>query len=170
MFFFNPDSDHLCVFPLYQMSILFYDHKDTLVKTSIRNITLQIYSVYSVDPKSIEQKSSFFMSTKNVEQKYFERFQDLILSLPCVNFFGNMSHQLRNIWLKIDQKVQSLTCEDHEINQIFSWIEDQNDLLMYISDILAIDHLSPKIKDVLMQSLLNQAYLPVVVNSLVVMK
>ena len=170
MFFFNPDSDHLCVFPLYQMSILFYDHKDTLVKTSIRNITLQIYSVYSVDPKSIEQKSSFFMSTKNVEQKYFERFQDLILSLPCVNFFGNMSHQLRNIWLKIDQKVQSLTCEDHEINQIFSWIEDQNDLLMYISDILAIDHLSQKIKDVLMQSLLNQAYLPVVVNSLVVMK
>lgn len=41
---------------------------------------------------------------------------------------------------------------------------------MYISDILAIKNLSPKIKDVLTQSLLNQAYLPVVVNSLVVMK
>ena len=66
-----------------------------------------------------------------------------------------MAHQLRELWLKIDQKVQSLTCEDHEINQIFSWIEDQNDLLMYISDILNIDNLRPKIKDLMMQSLLN---------------
>lgn len=33
--FFNPDDALLCTFPLYQMAIKFYNHQDSLVKTSI---------------------------------------------------------------------------------------------------------------------------------------
>jgi len=66
--------------------------------------------------------------------------------------------------------VQSLTCDEHEINEIFGWIEDQNEILMYIADILAIESLNDKVKDTIMLSLLNFAYLPRLVNSLVVIK
>ena len=41
---------------------------------------------------------------------------------------------------------------------------------MYIADVLAVDFLSYKIKDTIMLSLLNFAYLPKLVNSLVVIK
>lgn len=33
--FFNPKDLVLCTFPLYQMAIKFYNHQDSLVKTSI---------------------------------------------------------------------------------------------------------------------------------------
>lgn len=41
---------------------------------------------------------------------------------------------------------------------------------MYIADILAVDFLSYRIKDTIMLSLLNFAYLPKLVSSLVVIK
>ena len=66
--------------------------------------------------------------------------------------------------------MQSLTCDEHEINELFGWIEDQNEILMYIADILAVESLSAKVKDTVMLSLLNFAYLPKLVNSLVVLK
>lgn len=81
-----------------------------------------------------------------------------------------MAGHLTDIWWKIDKKVQSLTCDEHEINQIFGWVEDSNEVLMYISDILAIDELNPKIRDLLENSLMNFAYLPNLVNSLVILK
>lgn len=77
---------------------------------------------------------------------------------------------MRSYWLKIDEKVQSLTSDQHEINQIFGWVEDQNELLMYIVDILAIETLDEEIADMIMMSLLNIGYLPCLVNSLVDMK
>ena len=63
-----------------------------------------------------------------------------------------------------------MTCDEHEINEIFGWIEDQNEVLMYVGDVLAVDFLSYKIKDTIMLSLLNFAYLPKIVSSLVVIK
>ena len=71
------------------------------------------------------------------------------MQLPNILYFSNLANQLKNIWWKIDKKVQSLTCDEHEINQIFSWVEDSNEILMYISDILAIDEINSKIKDCL---------------------
>ena len=88
--------------------------------------------------------------------------------MPCIQYFGNLALQLRERWTKLDQKVQSLTCDEHEINQIFGWIEDQKDVLEYIADILVIENLDQKIKDTIMLSLLNFAYLPTLVNSLVI--
>lgn len=70
----------------------------------------------------------------------------------------------------MDEKVQSLTSDQREINQIFSWVEDQNELLMYIVDILAIETLDPEISDMIMMALLNIGYLPNIINSLVDMK
>ena len=70
----------------------------------------------------------------------------------------------------MDKKVQSLTCEPREISQIFSWIEDQNELLMYIVDILGIEELDSEISDMIMMSLLNIAYFPGIINSLVDIK
>jgi len=97
-----------------------------------------------------------------------EGFRDLVISLPCIQYFGNMAHQLLNYWRKIDEKVKSLTCDDREITQMFGWVEDANEVLMYIADVLAVANLDEKIKDTIMIALLNFAYLPSVVNSLVV--
>lgn len=90
------------------------------------------------------------------------------MSLPCVQYFGNMAHQLLNYWRKIDDKVQSLTCDDLEVTQMFGWTEDASEVLMYISDVLAVPGLDEKIKDTIMISLLNFAYLPCIINSLVI--
>lgn len=79
-----------------------------------------------------------------------------------------MAHQLLNYWRKIDDKVQSLTCDDLEVTQMFGWTEDASELLMYISDVLAVPGLDQKIKDSIMSSLLNFAYLPCIINSLVI--
>ena len=97
-----------------------------------------------------------------------ESFSKLVLSLPCVQYFGNMAHQLLNYWRKIDDKVKSLTCDDLEITQMFGWTEDANEVLMYISDVLAVPDLDQRIKDTIMICLLNFAYLPCIINSLVV--
>lgn len=51
---------------------------------------------------------------------------------------------------------------------MFGWTEDANEVLMYISDVLAVPELDQKIKDTIMISLLNFAYLPCIINSLVV--
>lgn len=75
---------------------------------------------------------------------------------------------MKGIWEKIDEKVQSLTCESHELEKIFSWVEDQNEILMYFSDILVTQGLDGSIKDFVQLALLNVAYLPSLVNSLVV--
>lgn len=50
---------------------------------------------------------------------------------------------------------------------MFAWIEDQNEILMYISDVLEIETLSDDVKDVMVNCLLSIAYLPEVISSLV---
>lgn len=60
-----------------------------------------------------------------------------------------------------------MTNDEHEISQIFAWIEDQNEILEFISDILDVATLEDSIKDVLVNSLLSIAYLPEVISSLV---
>jgi hypothetical protein len=51
---------------------------------------------------------------------------------------------------------------------MFGWTEDASEILMYISDVLAVPDLDEKIKDTIMISLLNFAYLPCIINSLVI--
>lgn len=123
----------------------------------MRTITLQIFTVVSAIPDSDKELSPIKQS-----------FTKLVLSLPCVQYFGNMAHQLLNYWRKIDDKVQSLTCDDLEVTQMFGWTEDASEILMYISDVLAVPDLDDKIKDTIMISLLNFAYLPCIINSLVI--
>lgn len=41
-FFFN---DKFKTFPLYHQAIRFYNHKESMVRTSVRTITLKIYSI-----------------------------------------------------------------------------------------------------------------------------
>lgn len=61
----------------------------------MRTITLQIYTVVSAIPEDA--------SKEMLEMK--ASFTKLVISLPCVHFFGNMAHQLLNYWRKIDDKV-----------------------------------------------------------------
>ena len=68
----------------------------------MRTITLQIFMVFGGDPAFVQ-----FMT-----------------QLPNISYLGDVIKQLRGIWEKIDAKVQSLTCENHEIEKIFSWVED----------------------------------------------
>jgi len=66
-----------------------------------------------------------------------QAFEKMALSLPCIHYFGRLALQLSSAWEKIDDKVQALTCDDFEVSQVFNWVEDQNELLLYIGDILA---------------------------------
>lgn len=74
------------------------------------------------------------------------------------------------MWRKIDEKVSTLTCDDFEVNQIMSRSHDQNELLEFVSDVLQIKGLSQRIYSTVSMSLLNFAYLPCLVNSLVLMQ
>ena len=76
MFFFKPEKSIIRCCPLYLQAIQFYDHPDNLVRTSIRTITLQILTVYSEDAD----------------------FKALILSLPFIQYFGQLAVQLREYW------------------------------------------------------------------------
>ena len=62
-----------------------------------------------------------------------------------------------------------MTCKAHELERVFSWLEDSNETLEFISDLLSTEELDDRVKDTIMLSLLNFAYLPCLVNSLVVL-
>ena len=73
---------------------------------------------------------------------------------------------MKNIWIKIDQIVQEIPQTSQDIRKIFSLVDDFTDLLLFIQDILTIYNLSTKIQEAIQMSLLNFAYLPVLVKSL----
>lgn len=137
-------------FPLLEAALRFFNHPDNLIKTSVRTITLQILTVYSLAEESVK-----------------DQFELSLLSLPYVQFWGNLAMQLKEVWIKIDDKVQSLTNDEVEIEQIFNWVEDQNETLMFVADIMEIPSLSGSVKAVIMNSLLTIAYLPEIISSLV---
>lgn len=85
-------------------------------------------------------------------------------------YFIDLANQLVQTWKRINSVTKSLTCKAHELEGVFSWLEDSNETLEYIADLLLVEELDERVKDTIMLSLLNFAYLPCLVNSLVVLR
>jgi protein CLEC16A len=78
-FFFN---DKLKTFPLYYQAIMFFNHKDQLVRTSVQSIALTLFNIPNPE------------------------MQGLFTVLPFCQFFANVVCRLRSIWLQMDHNIE----------------------------------------------------------------
>ena len=131
-FFYNKK---FCNFPLYGVSISLYNHRESMVRTAARAITLAIYDL-SVDDTI-----------------------DTILSLPHGTYFPNLAWKLRSSWLRIDR----MLTDSAKIEDIRDEVEDINDILEYFQDIFNSNR--PKLTKALANSLLIYAYYPWLLGS-----
>ena len=88
-FFFN---DRFKTFPLYTQAVKFYNHKEVMVRTSVRTITLKVYQLFAGKGDNA-------------------RMRDLFIGLPYCSYFAHVACQLRDTWLQVEQHVESLTME-----------------------------------------------------------
>lgn len=80
-FFFN---DKLKTFPLFMQAVMFFNHKDGLVRTSVQAITLALYNIPNPE------------------------MQSLFTVLPFCQYFANLSCRLRDIWQQIDYTIDQI--------------------------------------------------------------
>ena len=123
-------------FPLYGVAISLYNHKESMVRTGARAITLAIYTLWTED------------------------MNDTLLSLPHATYFPNLACKLKYCWQKVDR----LLNENLNIDEIRDEVEDINDLLEYFQDIYNTNN--PKLTKALTNSLLIYAYYPCLLGSL----
>ena len=123
-------------FPLYSVATWLYNHKEPMVRTAAKTITLAVYSIAT------------------------EEMLETILSLPHATYFVNLASYLRYLWMKIDVSLM----KDYNFDDLRDELEDVNDLLMYIQDIFNTG--LPKMTRALSNSLLYYAYLPSLLGSL----
>jgi len=97
-------------FPLYMEAIRFFCHKDQMVRATVRTITLQVYRVE--DP---------------VMQRMVHRH-------AAQSYFCQLAYHLRDLWLRLDTAfaASDLPAAQRE-NEL------QQDLLMYLSDVFALE-------------------------------
>ena len=88
-FFFN---DKLKTFPLYSQAIMFFNHKDQLVRTSVQAITLAVFNISNPE------------------------MQSLFTVLPFCYYFANVSCRLRDIWFEIDQAIEQISQLEQTVN------------------------------------------------------
>lgn len=137
-FFFHKRSGQL-QFPLYVEAIRFFGHRDQMVRTAIRNLTLQVYKVPD------------------------EKMQAFVLERSWRTYFVHLGCHLRELWFKLDSARDRTPPGDcrrtlQEVN------EEQNDLLMYISDVLR--HGRVELRDALADRILHYAIFPTLLGSL----
>lgn len=142
-FFYN---DKLKTFPLYEKAAIFYNHKEQLVRTSVRTITLTIYSIANAE------------------------MQELFDLVPHATYNANLACHLRDTWITVDKKIEQIVDEAKGVDDIMKQAEDMNEILLYFQDIYCLcEETNPKICKLLTNALLNYAYLPVLVQSLCVL-
>lgn len=115
-----------------------------MVRTSVRTITLKIYSIGN------------------------QKMRELFIGLPYCSYFAHLACQLRDSWVAIDKHVDSLTQDPRKIDLMLNDTEDANEALFYIQDIFATG--DTNITRMLANALLHYAYLPFVVRSLCSMR
>ena len=167
-FFFN---DKLKTFPLFNQAIMFYNHKDQLVRTSIQSITLTLFNIDNPE------------------------MQGMFSVLPFCQFFSNIVCRLREIWMQIDGTIESISqlettvnvnspykpqtnynsspvlSVEKQIEVLTKLTEDGNEILFYVQDIFTTcKDRNNRVVEMMANALLNYAYLPVVVQSLCVLK
>jgi hypothetical protein len=79
-----------------------------MVRTSVRTITLTIYSI------------------KNPKMK------ELFSGLPYCSYFACLACQLRDSWVQIDRLVASPNLDSRQLDLLLGYTEDANESLFYI--------------------------------------
>jgi len=138
-FFFN---ERLEQFPLYIEAIRFFGHRDQMVRTAIRNLTLQVY---------------------NVKDESMQRF---VLKCSWRTYFVHLACHLRELWFKLDAARERCVAggSENDRRALQEVNEQQNDLLMYISDVLSMEEVA--LREALAERVLQYAFFPVLLGSL----
>lgn len=130
----------LKIYPLFIQAQQFANHKDQLVRTSVRTISLTLLSVD-------------------------DQQDHLFAHMPQAHFFIQIAIQLRDQWLKVETALKKV---DQNETGVARLIEDSNEFLFYIQDLYDVLTYKPY-ADMLTSALLKIVYAPMVLQSLCVM-
>eukprot|EP00928_Gymnodinium_smaydae_P038725 TRINITY_DN26643_c0_g4_i2.p1 TRINITY_DN26643_c0_g4~~TRINITY_DN26643_c0_g4_i2.p1 ORF type:complete len:923 (+),score=120.31 TRINITY_DN26643_c0_g4_i2:73-2769(+) len=138
-FFFNERAEQ---FPLYIEAVRFFGHHDVMVRAAVRTLTLQ---VYGIDDLAMRK---FVLETSN-----------------CT-YFMHLACYLRELWYRLDRVSRTVVAGGeqsmpHSLKEVH---EEQQDLLMYLSDVMEVE--VPSLGPALAERILHHAVFPVVLGSL----
>eukprot|EP00435_Cladocopium_sp_Y103_P022874 s2284_g5.t1 len=126
-FFFNEHSQQ---FPLFTEAIRFFSHRDQMVRTSVRNMTLRVF---------------------RLEDEAMQRFV-LRVARP---YFQRLSEYLALLWCRLEEARGSSAMEEAN--------DEQQDLLMYICDVLELNN--QQLNVIVVRQLLQHACYPFLLHS-----
>lgn len=137
-FFFIRRGDS-CKFPLYNESTKFFCHGDQMIRAAVRTITLQVYRIED------------------------EAMRSFVKRHAAESYFGELARHLRELWWRLDDAI-SAAPGANEIERLQLENELNLDFLMYLSDMLDLG--LDELNEVLADSLLNGAMLPMLLSSI----
>jgi len=139
-FFFNERAQQ---FPLFVEAVRFFGHRDQMVRTAVRTTTLQVFSV---------------------EDPVMQRF---VLERSSCTYFVHLACHLRELWVRLDQAAARAAPglgSEQAVAALQDASEQQQDLLMYISDVLGFEQ--APLSEALARRILRYALFPALMGSL----
>lgn len=137
--FFN---ERFSTFPLLNQALRFYNHKESMVRTTVRNIFLTLIRYES-----------------NSSRKY-------ILGYPYVKIFVYLALYIRDVWNKIDEILPHQTVENHKT--LRDLLDDNIDMLLFYEDLYRIE--DPELNNTMTDTLFTYAILPSIFGSFTMSK
>ena len=137
--FFNERFSH---FPLLNQAQRFYNHKESMVRTTMRNI---------------------FLSQIRYDSKASKAY---ILGYPYVKIFIFMALYTRDLWNKIDAILPNQTIENHKT--LKDLLDDNIDVLLFYEDLYRLNE--PEVSNTLTDTLFTYAILPSIFGSFTMSK
>ena len=140
-FFFHKQYNS---FPLMESALKFYNHPDSMIKTTVRNIFL-----------------TFIKCTIIINLVKYEPIYDYLSSLPSISYFPFLVCNLRDLIIKLNDEVIS----DDNFKLLTDIHDEILDLIMYIQDIFSLK--IDKINYLLINCLFYFLVLPLLVGAIV---
>ncbi|EDV28283.1 uncharacterized protein TRIADDRAFT_53756 [Trichoplax adhaerens] len=132
------DDEHQQNFPLYTEAIKFFDHSESMVRTAVRTLTLNVFRV--ADPPML-------------------RF---IRNRTAIPYFSSLAWSIGNVTLQIDTyRIKSSLSNCSRLKDL---VAEHVDHLHYINDIYCLN--IGCLNSILTDQLLNRLIIPLYVNSL----
>jgi len=130
-------NDRFKNFPLLSRALRFFNHRENMIRNAVRVIVLKVFSLR--------------------EQKIV----NLIQHPPFVNYFVHLACFMREEWIKMDQKILEYIRESPE--KVSTLIGNHQDWLYFFQDFFNLQ--IPEVNELLANTLLSYAILPVLVRS-----
>jgi len=134
-FFFNSEAED---FPLYTEALKLYQHKETLVRTTVRALTLNVYKV---------------------EDSELRKF---ILKRSAVTYLTQAVWLMREQCLDMDKNIKLAEGKDKQM-VISDGVEHQKDHYFYLEDMLKLGF--PELHKIVSDQLLSHFLLPILLKS-----